>query len=67
MLFTGIFGGPEYLSLYSDSLRVGRFGDRIPVPARLFASFQTGPGAHPAPTEWVMCLFPGCEAAGAWR
>jgi len=37
-----------YLSLYSDGLRGGRSGDRIPVEARFSAPVQTGPGAHPA-------------------
>ena len=32
---------------YSDSLRVGRSGDRIPVEARFSAPVQTGPGAYP--------------------
>ena len=36
------------LSRYSDSLRVGPSGDRIPVGARFSTPFQTGHGAHPA-------------------
>jgi hypothetical protein len=31
-----------------DWLMAGRSVDRIPVEARLFAPFQTGPGAQPA-------------------
>ena len=33
---------------YSDSIRIGRSGDRIPVEARFSAPVQTGPGAYPA-------------------
>ena len=40
--------GPGQLSQYSDSLRAGRSGDRIPAEARLFAPIRTGHGAHPA-------------------
>jgi hypothetical protein len=37
-----------YSRRYSDWLRAGRPGDRIPVAARLFALAQNGPESHPA-------------------
>ena len=40
--------GPGYHSRYSDLLRVGRFGDLIPVGAKFSAPVQTGPGPNPA-------------------
>ena len=35
-------------SRYSDWIRAGRSGGRIPVGTRFSAPVQTGPGAHPA-------------------
>jgi hypothetical protein len=42
-----IVGDPGYLSRYSDSLRDGRSGDRIPVEAKFSFPVQSGPGIHP--------------------
>ena len=49
---------------YSDWLRAGRPGDRIPVGARFSASVQTGPGAHPAFCTMGTGSFPGVKTAG---
>ena len=38
----------ENVGRYSDTLRVGRYGDRIPVAARFSTRVQTGLGSHPA-------------------
>ena len=46
---------------YSDSLRAGRSGDRIPVGARSFAPIQTGPGAYPASYTMGTGSFPGVK------
>ena len=52
-------GEPGSRSRYSDSLRAGRSGDRIPVMARFYTPVQTGPGAHPASCKWVPDLSRG--------
>jgi hypothetical protein len=56
--------GSGYLSRYSDSLRAGRSGDRIPVEARFSAPAQTGPGAHPASCTMGTGSFPGVKRPG---
>jgi hypothetical protein len=48
--------------LYSDWLRAGRSGDRIPVRARFSAPVQTGPGVHPVYCTLGTGYFPGAEA-----
>ena len=53
--------GPQQLSRYSDWLRAGRSGDRIPVEARFSAPVQTGPGAHPASCTMGTGSFPGIK------
>jgi hypothetical protein len=53
-----------YLGRYSDSLRAGRSGDRIPVGARFSAPVQTGPGAHPASCTMGTGAFPGVKRPG---
>jgi hypothetical protein len=53
-----------YLSRYSDWLRAGQSGDRIPVGARFFAHVQTGPGAHPDSCTMGTGYFPGVKRPG---
>jgi len=49
-------------SRYSDWLRAGRSGDRIPVGARFSAPVQTGPGANPASYTMGTGSFPGVKS-----
>jgi hypothetical protein len=51
-----------YCEYYSDWLRAGRSGDRIPMGTRFSAPVQTGPGAHPASCKMVTGSFPGVES-----
>ena len=59
--------GPEKLSRYSDSLRVGPSGDRIPVGGEIF---RTRPDRSWGPHSIIYNgyrVFPEGKAAGAWR
>ena len=49
---------------YSDSLRAGWSGDRIPVWARLSTPVQTGLGAHPASYTSGTGSFAGVKRSG---
>jgi hypothetical protein len=51
-------------SQYSDSLRAGRSGDRIPVGTRFSAPVQTGRGAHQALYTMGTVSFPGVKRPG---
>ena len=55
---------PGQLSRYSDSLRAGRSGDRIPVVARFSAPVQTSPGAYPFSCTMGTGSFSGVKRPG---
>ena len=65
------FWGPGYLSRFSDSLRVRRFGDRIPVEGGGGRDFPhpSRPTLEPTqpPIQWVSGTFAADKAIGAWR
>jgi hypothetical protein len=56
--------GPGQRSRYSDSVRAGRSGDRIPVEARFSATVQTSPEAHPASYTMGTGSFPRAKWPG---
>jgi hypothetical protein len=55
---------PTQVSLYSDSLRDGRSGNRIPVRPGFFTPVQTGTGAHPASCTMGTRSFLGVKQPG---
>jgi hypothetical protein len=59
-----ILRGPGWRCHYSDWLRAGRPGDRIPVGARFSVPIQAGPGAHPASYTMGNGSFPGVKRPG---
>ena len=59
--------GSAQLIYISDPLRTGWSGDRIPVRVRFSVPVQICPGTHPACCTMGPDIFPGGNAAGAWR
>ena len=57
LTYTGQWAGQR--SWYSDCLRAGRSGDRIPVGERFSAAVQTGPEAHPSSCKMGTGSFTG--------
>jgi hypothetical protein len=51
---------------YSDWVRGGRSGDRIPVEARFSAPIETGPGTHPASSTMCTGSLSCGKGAVAW-
>ena len=59
-----MFASSQFRSRYSDSLRAGWSGDRIPVGARFSTPIQTGPGARSASYTMGTGSFPGVKRPG---
>jgi hypothetical protein len=59
-----MFALSQFRSRYSDWLRAGRSGDRIPVEARFYTPVQTGPGAHSALYTMGTGSLPGVKRPG---
>ena len=66
MLFNVVYvmKGPGWLRRYSDSLRAGLSGDRIPMGASFSAPVQTGPEAYPVSYTMGTGSFPGVKRPG---
>ena len=62
-----LHGAQRQLSRYSDSLRDGPFGGRIPVVGEIFRARPDRPWGPPSLLYNGYRVFPGCKAAGAWR
>jgi hypothetical protein len=60
-------GAGGQLSRYSDSLRAGWVGDRIPVRGEIFCTCPGRPWGPPSLRHNGYRVFPGGKAAGAWR
>ena len=62
-----LFRGRGYRSRYSNSLRSGRSGDRIPVGGEIFRARPDLPWGPTSLLHNGYRVIPGCKAAGAWR
>ena len=59
--------GPGWLSRYSDSLRAGRSGDRIPVVGENFRTCSVRNWGPPNLLYSLYRVFPGGKVVGTWR
>jgi hypothetical protein len=63
----GYYGRDYSRSQYSDTLRTGRSGDRIPVGGEIFRTRPDRPGGPPSLLYNGYRVFPGGIAARAGR